>query len=111
MTPSERLARFMELCALTDSIVRHPTGRGGDPERYAAVGGVTRALATADGAMTDDSVPAVVETLRRELEMLFFRPEDILDVERMLVVQSFERAFVREALVEMLEDDPRVEKR
>lgn len=63
--------------------------------------------------MTDDSVPAVVETLRRELEMLFLRPEDILDVERMLVVQSdrFERAFVREALVEMLEDDPRVEKR
>lgn len=62
--------------------------------------------------MTDDSVPAVVETLRRELEMLFSRPEDI-DVERMLVVQSdrFERAFVREALVEMLEDDPRVEKR
>ncbi|HBQ19330.1 MAG: hypothetical protein RLP09_45585 [Sandaracinaceae bacterium] len=63
--------------------------------------------------MTDDSVPAVVERLRRELEMLFLRPEDILDVERMLVVQSdrFERTFVREALVEMLEDDPRVEKR
>ena len=63
--------------------------------------------------MTDDSVPAVVERLRRELEMLFLRPEDILDVERMLVVQSdrFERTFVREARVEMLEDDPRVEKR
>lgn len=45
-------------------------------------------------------------------KMLFFRPKDLLDVERMLEVQgaAFDRAFVRAALVEMLDDDPRVAK-
>lgn len=42
--------------------------------------------------------------------MLFFRPKDLADVQRMLEVQatSFDREFVRRALAEMLEDDPRI---
>ena len=45
-------------------------------------------------------------------KMLFFRPKDLLDVERMLAVQgaAFDRGFVRDALVEMLEDDERIRK-
>jgi hypothetical protein len=45
-------------------------------------------------------------------KMLFFRPKDLIDVERMLQVQgsAFDRAFVRDALVEMLEDDERIAK-
>ena len=44
--------------------------------------------------------------------VFFFRPKDLLDVERMLQVQgaSFDRAFVRAALVDMLDEDPRIEK-
>ncbi len=43
-------------------------------------------------------------------KMLFFRPKDLADVQRMLEVQttSFDREFVRRALVDMLEDDPRL---
>ena len=43
-------------------------------------------------------------------KMLFFRPKDLADVQRMLEVQatSFDREFVRRALAEMLEDDPRI---
>jgi hypothetical protein len=45
-------------------------------------------------------------------KMLFFRPKDLIDVERMLQVRgpAFDRAFVREALVDMLSDDPRITK-
>lgn len=45
-------------------------------------------------------------------KMLFFRPKDLLDVERILQVRSaaFDRGFVRNALVDMLGDDPRVTK-
>jgi hypothetical protein len=45
-------------------------------------------------------------------KMLFFRPKDLLDVERMLVVlgKDFDRAFVRGSLVEMLGDDDRIVK-
>lgn len=45
-------------------------------------------------------------------KLLFFRPKDLLDIERMLQVQgrAFDRAFVRASLVEMLEDDPRITK-
>lgn len=45
-------------------------------------------------------------------KMLFFRPKDLLDIERMLAVRgaSFDRAFVRGALVEMLEEDERITK-
>ncbi|MDH5675092.1 MAG: hypothetical protein OEZ06_23380 [Myxococcales bacterium] len=45
-------------------------------------------------------------------KLLFFRPKDLLDIERMLQVQGtrFDRAFVRAALVDMLQDDPRIEK-
>jgi hypothetical protein len=45
-------------------------------------------------------------------KLLFFRPKDLLDIERMLQVQgaNFDRAFVRRALVDMLDDDPRVAK-
>lgn len=44
-------------------------------------------------------------------KMLFFRPKDLIDVERMLAVQGerFDRAFVRAALVEMLDEDARIE--
>ncbi len=44
-------------------------------------------------------------------KLLFFRPKDLLDVERMLQVQgsAFDRDFVRQALVDMLDDDPRIE--
>lgn len=43
-------------------------------------------------------------------KMLFFRPKDVGDVKRMLEVQGdgFDRDFVRRALVDMLEDDPRI---
>ncbi len=45
-------------------------------------------------------------------KMLFFRPKDLFDVERMLAVRgrSFDRAFVRVSLVDMLEDDERIRK-
>lgn len=45
-------------------------------------------------------------------KMLFFRPKDLIDIERMLVVRgsSFDRSFVRAALVEMLEEDERIAK-
>ncbi|MCC7539216.1 MAG: hypothetical protein IT379_23540 [Deltaproteobacteria bacterium] len=45
-------------------------------------------------------------------KMLFFRPKDLIDVERMLAVRgaAFDGAFVRGALVEMLEDDERIAK-
>lgn len=45
-------------------------------------------------------------------KLLFFRPKDLLDIERMLQIQgaAFDRSFVRHALVEMLEDDPRIAK-
>jgi hypothetical protein len=44
--------------------------------------------------------------------MLFFRPKDLIDVERMLAVRGpeLDRAFVRSSLVEMLGEDPRIEK-
>jgi hypothetical protein len=43
-------------------------------------------------------------------KMLFFRPKDLLDVERMLWVRGadFDRDFVRHHLVDMLEDDERI---
>ncbi len=46
-------------------------------------------------------------------KLLFFRPKDLLDVERMLQIQgrAFDRGFVRQALLDMVDnDDPRVEK-
>ncbi len=45
-------------------------------------------------------------------KMLFFRPKDLIDIERMLAVRGsdFDRAFVRAALVEMLEEDERITK-
>ncbi len=45
-------------------------------------------------------------------KMLFFRPKDLVDVERMLTVQGerFDRAFVRDALVDMLGEDERISK-
>jgi hypothetical protein len=45
-------------------------------------------------------------------KMLFFRPKDLVDVERMLEIRGddFDRDFVRDALVEMLEADERIEK-
>lgn len=45
-------------------------------------------------------------------KMLFFRPKDLLDCERMLGVQgdAFDRDFVRQSLVDMLDDDPRITK-
>lgn len=45
-------------------------------------------------------------------KMLFFRPKDLLDVERMLRVRgaSFDRSLVRATLVEILERDERIEK-
>ncbi len=66
-------------------------------------------------AETRDSVPGVVARVIEELavfKMLFFRPKDVLDVKRMLEVQGarFDRGFVRDALVEMLGDDPRIAK-
>jgi hypothetical protein len=43
-------------------------------------------------------------------KLLFFRPKDLLDVERMLQVQGsrFDRGFVRAALAQLLSDDPRI---
>lgn len=44
-------------------------------------------------------------------KLLFFRPKDVLDVEKLLLVQGadLDRAFVRRWLVEMMgEDDERV---
>lgn len=45
-------------------------------------------------------------------KMLFFRPKDLIDVERMLAVRgpSFDRAFVRDALIELLGADERIAK-
>ena len=45
-------------------------------------------------------------------KLLFFRPKDLLDIERMLRIQgaAFDRTFVTQALVDMLEDDPRITK-
>jgi hypothetical protein len=45
-------------------------------------------------------------------KLLFFRPKDLLDIERMLQIQgtAFDRGFVRHALVDMLDGDPRIEK-
>lgn len=46
-------------------------------------------------------------------KLLFFRPKDLLDVERMLQIQGaqFDRAFVRKALIEMMDDaDVRIAK-
>jgi hypothetical protein len=45
-------------------------------------------------------------------KLLFFRPKDLIDVERMLVVRgpSFDRGFVRSALADMLGEDPRIVK-
>lgn len=45
-------------------------------------------------------------------KMLFFRPKDLTDIHRMLEVQgrAFDRAFVRRALVDMLDEDPRIAK-
>jgi hypothetical protein len=44
-------------------------------------------------------------------KMLFYRPKDLLDVERMLQVRgaAFDRSFVRDALCEMLPDDERIQ--
>lgn len=44
-------------------------------------------------------------------KLLFFRPKDLIDVERMLSVRAaaFDRRFVRDALLEMLGEDPRIE--
>jgi hypothetical protein len=43
-------------------------------------------------------------------KMLFFRPKDLLDVERILQIRGsgLDRDFVRRALVDMLGEDPRV---
>lgn len=46
-------------------------------------------------------------------KLLFFRPKDLLDIERMLGVQAsaFDRAFVRAEIVELVgETDPRIQK-
>lgn len=45
-------------------------------------------------------------------KMLFFRPKDLIDVERMLQVRggAFDRAFVRDALLQMLEEDERIDR-
>lgn len=45
-------------------------------------------------------------------KLLFFRPKDLLDIERMLQVQGtgFDRDFVRGALLQMLGEDPRIAK-
>jgi hypothetical protein len=46
-------------------------------------------------------------------KLLFFRPKDLLDIERMLQIQgpTFDRDFVRQALVDMVDEtDPRIEK-
>lgn len=45
-------------------------------------------------------------------KMLFFRSKDLVDLERMLEVRGkdFDRAFVRQALVEMFGEDDRIEK-
>ncbi|MDD9944305.1 MAG: hypothetical protein OXU20_24895 [Myxococcales bacterium] len=45
-------------------------------------------------------------------KLLFFRPKDLIDVERMLQVQgaSFDRGFVHTALTEMLGEDDRITK-
>jgi hypothetical protein len=45
-------------------------------------------------------------------KMLFFRPKDLIDVERMLEVRgaTFDRAFVRASLLDMLGDDERIAK-
>ena len=45
-------------------------------------------------------------------KLLFFRPKDLLDVERMLQIQgrAFDRVFVRQALVTMFDTDPRIDK-
>ena len=45
-------------------------------------------------------------------KMLFFRPKDLIDVERMLQVQGarFDREFVRDALIDMLGPDERLQK-
>lgn len=44
-------------------------------------------------------------------KMLFFRPKDLLDIERMLAVRGarFDRAFVRTALSDMLGEDERLD--
>ena len=43
-------------------------------------------------------------------KMLFFRPKDLVDVERMLEVRGadFDRGFVRDSLIAMLGDDERI---
>ncbi|MGE0784658.1 MAG: hypothetical protein AB7S26_03145 [Sandaracinaceae bacterium] len=43
-------------------------------------------------------------------KLLFFRPKDLIDVERMVAVRGgeFDRPFVRAALVDMLEEDERI---
>jgi hypothetical protein len=43
-------------------------------------------------------------------KMLFFRPKDLIDVERMLAVrgEAFDRRFVRDALRDMLGEDERI---
>jgi hypothetical protein len=45
-------------------------------------------------------------------KLLFFRPKDLLDVERMLQIQgsAFDRSFVRRALTDMFDEDPRIDK-
>jgi hypothetical protein len=45
-------------------------------------------------------------------KMLFFRAKDLVDVERMLMVQgvAFDREFVRAALVDLLDEDERIER-
>ncbi|MFW6197759.1 MAG: nucleotidyl transferase AbiEii/AbiGii toxin family protein [Myxococcota bacterium] len=45
-------------------------------------------------------------------KMLFFRPKDLVDVERLVQVRGddFDRQFVRKALIDMMGTDPRVEK-
>lgn len=46
-------------------------------------------------------------------KLLFFRPKDLIDIERMLRVRGpdFDRSFVRAAIVEMMgPDDPRIAK-
>ena len=44
-------------------------------------------------------------------KLLFFRPKDLIDLERMLTVrgEAFDRPFVRDALFEMLGDDERID--
>jgi hypothetical protein len=45
-------------------------------------------------------------------KMLFYRPKDLIDIERMLQIRgpAFDRGFVRTSLLEMLPDDPRIAK-